>query len=299
MSFLSKKRLGEAFDAAPLARSPRRNLVIVRASDSSLHPHWLVGAAAREWDLHISYFGDRDKPAADGLPGVTWSKDGGKTKWTGYHACLQNRPVDPQRYDFIATPDDDLLMSAADLNRAFAMARRFNLALCQPSLNSRSFYSHGLTIHRSGLLLRYVDVVETMAPIFRQDVFARAEKLFADPDNSWGFEYVVAASLRDQPQSMAILDTVAVLHTRAHGISKMYQHLRESGAGRTMADAEFDYLAKHGVTKYERRALSALRADGSPARNMSWVRRAAYVGRFWNLLYKLLGLRNIAPRPLS
>ena len=35
----------------------RRNLVIVRAGDSSLHPRWLAGAN-RNWDLLVNYFGD-------------------------------------------------------------------------------------------------------------------------------------------------------------------------------------------------------------------------------------------------
>ena len=36
----------------------RRNLVVVRAGDSSLHPGWLAGPGERNFDLVVSYFGD-------------------------------------------------------------------------------------------------------------------------------------------------------------------------------------------------------------------------------------------------
>jgi len=35
----------------------RRNLVIVRAGNSSLHPEWLKGDGARNWDIVVNYFG--------------------------------------------------------------------------------------------------------------------------------------------------------------------------------------------------------------------------------------------------
>lgn len=282
--------------ASPVSASPRRALVILRAGDRSLHPHWLVGAAEREWDLHISYFGDQGAPACAGLPGVTWSQDGGETKWGGVHACLEKNPVNLAQYDYVATPDDDLLLNAGTFNRAFALARQYDLAFCQLSLDPRSFYSHGLTVQRKGLLLRYVDAIETMPPIFRADVFARFVTLLSDPKNSWGLEYVVAAPLRDNPKSMAILDDVPVLHTRAHGTSKMYEHFRAAGGGRSLAETEAEYLAGHGVVKYERSALGAIRADGAEVTDMSWVRKPVFLARVWKAIYKLSGIRNIAPR---
>ena len=36
----------------------RRNLVIVRAGDASLHEQWLAGDGERNWDLIVNYFGD-------------------------------------------------------------------------------------------------------------------------------------------------------------------------------------------------------------------------------------------------
>ena len=36
----------------------RKNLVVVRAGDNSLHPEWLDGSAERNWDLVVNYFGD-------------------------------------------------------------------------------------------------------------------------------------------------------------------------------------------------------------------------------------------------
>ncbi len=89
----------------------RRNLVIVRAGDTSLDPGWLSPTGDRSWDLIVSYFGDdpekfrsRDVIRADAKG----------PKWKGLHAVLAaNFPL-LQRYDFVWLPDADITFRTAD-----------------------------------------------------------------------------------------------------------------------------------------------------------------------------------------
>ena len=84
----------------------KRNLVILRGGDKSLHADWL-GPVGRErsWDMVVSYFGD--DPAMHQRPDVL-RIDGKGPKWLGLHALLTSGQIDWQRYERIWLPDDDL-----------------------------------------------------------------------------------------------------------------------------------------------------------------------------------------------
>jgi hypothetical protein len=76
----------------------RRNLVIVRAGDSSLHPTWLPASGQRNWDLVVSYFGD--DPQKFRIPDVT-RIDGKGPKWIGLHKLLTENIDLVRQYDYI------------------------------------------------------------------------------------------------------------------------------------------------------------------------------------------------------
>src|SRR5262249_51976142 len=143
----------------------RRNLMLLRAGDGSLHTTFFMGSSApRSWDLHISYYGSSaPPPVAD--EDFTWSADGGRTTFNGLAACLEKAPSLLDGYDFVALPDDDLICSRDDWNAGFAMAREYNLPACQLSLHPRSHYGMDYTLQREGLKLRWVTMVEPMACI--------------------------------------------------------------------------------------------------------------------------------------
>jgi hypothetical protein len=82
----------------------RRNLVVVRAGDSSLYPHWLAGDGDRNWNLAVSYFGDDpDLFKTDDATRI----DRKGPKWQGLH--VSKRPEFLTNYDYNLLPDDDLM----------------------------------------------------------------------------------------------------------------------------------------------------------------------------------------------
>src|ERR1700687_413368 len=93
-----------------------KNLVIVRAGDSSLHPQWLTGPENRNWDIVVSYFGN--DPNLYRMPGVTRIDDKGP-KWDGLYNLISMHPQFIADYDYIWLPDDDLEITKSAINLLF------------------------------------------------------------------------------------------------------------------------------------------------------------------------------------
>lgn len=271
----------------------RRNMIVLRAGDDSLHPTWFTDGVARNWDLHISYFGSKGAPAGAETGRFTWSQDGGRSKWAGLNDSLSKNPFNADDYDFIATPDDDLVIATETWNRAFDIAAEYDLAISQLSLDHNSFYSHGITLRRPDLKLRFVNVVEYMPPIFRRDAFKKLVALLPDPQNLWGIEFVMASYFAENPRSMAIIDAAPLLHTRAPGVSAMYKHMRSGG--QSMEAIEQEYLDRHGAKKLARNVIGAIDKDGRDVTDLERVRRPVLKSRLLKEYRRLRRIERISP----
>lgn len=94
----------------------KQHLVVVRAGDNSLHPHWLAGDGDRTWDLIVSYYGDDpDIFKVDDVVRI----DSKGPKWPALYALFSLYPNLSKDYDYIWLPDDDLMATKADINRLF------------------------------------------------------------------------------------------------------------------------------------------------------------------------------------
>ena len=205
--------------------SGRRNLVLVRAGDNSLHPFWLAGADDRNWDLVVNYYGD--DPALFRDPDVMRIDSKGP-KWPALQDLLTQNQDFLTEYDYIWLPDDDLMASKPDINRMFDICRRHHLGVAQPSLTQDSYYSHLLTVHNPQYELRFTNYVEIMAPCFSAQVLRRTIPLLNCNMSGWGLDFVWP-KLVDRPlQDIAIIDAVSVRHTRPIG-GPNYKLLKEKG----------------------------------------------------------------------
>ena len=191
----------------------RRNLVVVRAGKNSLHPGWLSGEQARNWDLVVSlYDPDARFPHPDDV--LVVARRGGK--WDGLHALFANSDV-TSRYDYIWLPDDDIATSASTINAIFDAMRRYHLDVAQPALTRDSYFSHFALMSCPGYLVRYSNFVETMAPCLKSGVLQAILADFEGSMSGFGLDYVWCRLSRDNRFKAAILDDVAVHHTRPVG----------------------------------------------------------------------------------
>jgi hypothetical protein len=251
-------------------------LLIVRAGDRSLHPGWLN--AARDWDLHISYFGDREKPFGELPAGVTLSREKGP-KYIGLKDCLDAHGHFLGDYTHIGLPDDDLACDAMVWNRTFGLLDRVDADLGQPSLLWRSFYSYDITMRRRWLEYRVTDFVEVMAPIFRTDFLRAVLPTFAANRSSWGLDYVWRDIARREGRRLAIVDSASLLHTRALGKGGQYSAANMGGS--TQLGEYQTLLDTYNISDTGRRTLYGVRPDGMVVRNSFLLNRRLLLPRLY------------------
>lgn len=203
----------------------RRNLVIVRAGDTSLHPHWLSAPNGRSWDMIVSYFGDS--------PDMFRSSDvirldAKGPKWKGIHSVLAKNPDLFQNYDYIWLPDDDLECQPTAIEKLFDSMRRYDLLLGQPALTPQSYFSWCITLQNPMTRIRYVNFIETMAPCFHSSLLLKCLPLLEGQIGGWGLDWVWPKFAGPSPDRVAIIDSAAITHTRPFG-GPNYAFFKNSG----------------------------------------------------------------------
>jgi hypothetical protein len=219
----------------------RKNLVIVRAGNSSLHEQWLDGEGDRNWDLIVNYFGDDpERYRQDDMQRI----DSKGPKWPKLYDLIQKLGQDVYCYDLVWLPDDDLSATKAGINSLFDIIEQHALALAQPALTPDSYVSHLITLRNRSFHLRYTNFVEIMAPCFTRDFLKQMLPTFKENLSGWGLDFIWPTRISDWTR-IAIIDAVTVRHTRPVG-GPNYRHL--ASGGKTPPQEMRELLAKYGVT---------------------------------------------------
>lgn len=242
----------------------RKNLVILRAGDASLHRGWIADAN-RDFDLFISYYGKQeglhqlDAEYYEHRPGPKWSCI---ADLMAEHAALI------EQYDAFWFPDDDLAATTETLNRMFALFHGFGLSLAQPALTHDSYYSWDTLLQRPEYVLRHVGFVEVMAPLFDRVALKVCLKTFGESRSGWGLDLIWPKLVgKGRSDAVAILDATPVKHTRPLG-GDLYKNNPELNPQR---DVE-KLLAQYGMES--QRATSKYELHGGIARvQPSWTER--------------------------
>jgi hypothetical protein len=219
----------------------RKNLVIVRAGDSSLHEEWLTGSSDRNWDLIVNYFGDDpQRYRKDGVRRI----DSKGPKWPALHDLIEKYSEAIFDYERIWLPDDDLRATTDGINSLFDIFEKHVLALAQPALTPDSHLGHLITLRNRSFELRFTNFVEIMAPCFSRDFLKQMLPSFNANLTGWGLDFVWPTKIPDWTR-IAIVDAVTVCHTRPVG-GPNYQHL--AAGGKTPQQELQEVLVRYGLT---------------------------------------------------
>ncbi|MFG6413229.1 DUF707 domain-containing protein [Roseateles sp. DC23W] len=192
----------------------RRNLVVLRAGDASLHRGW-IAEPGRDFDLFISYYGQKPDLHKDDADHYEMRRG---PKWSCIGDLLAEHPHLIDRYDAFWFPDDDLAATTETLNRMFGLFHGFGLALAQPALTRDSYYSWNTLLQHPRYVLRHVAFVEVMAPLFDRSSLRACLKTFTESRSGWGLDWVwPELAGRGRRDSIAVLDATPVKHTRPLG----------------------------------------------------------------------------------
>ena len=218
----------------------RKNLVVVRAGRNSLHPMWLEGPAERNWDLIVSVYDPEAHFAQHDDEQMVMQRGG---KWDGLHALFAGSDL-LDRYEYIWLPDDDIAARKEDVNAIFAAMRRYGLEVAQPALARDSYFSHFLVMQCPGFALRYSNFVEIMVPCVTSGLLRQVLEDFRESMSGFGMD-AIWCRLSDEPRyKAAILDAVAVRHTRPVG--KVLRGTMAARGRSPEADRD-DLRARYGV----------------------------------------------------
>ena len=145
-------------------------------------------------------------------------------KYPGIHKMLQSLP----EYDYYWMPDEDIFLTPEGINTLFDMAARYCLDLFQPSVEKSltSFPSWPMFVHQEGPEMIPMPFIEIMCPGFSREGLSMCMETFPKSNSGWGLDIIWAKLL--SYQNMGVINSVAVLHTRApmNG-SNLYGILKE------------------------------------------------------------------------
>lgn len=265
----------------------RKNLVILRAGDASLHRGW-IAEPSRDFDLFISYYGKQpelhkaDAEYYEHRPGPKWSCI---AELLAEHASLI------EQYDAFWFPDDDLAATTETLNRMFALFHGFGLSLAQPALTRDSYYSWDTLLQRPEFVLRHVGFVEVMAPLFDRIALRACLKTFGESRSGWGLDWVWPQLVgKGRHDAIAILDATPVKHTRPLG-GDLYKNNPELDPRRD-ADkllSQYDIPASRYTSKY---LLHSVVRKTAP----SWLERLSLALRRANAMRRMRRQQSKATR---
>lgn len=245
----------------------RRNLVIVRAGDSSIHPQWLnVPGEERNWDLIVSYFGDDP----DKFRGGDWLRiDGKGPKLRGVYDLVHSHEQLIRQYEYVWLSEDDLQCTCRGINRIFDVCRERGLKLAQPSLTRDSYFGHAIVLHSPSFRLRYTTFVEIMAPCMSIETLWRLLPTMNQNVSGWGVDFVWAKMLAGDRLGIAIIDEVQIRHTRPVGGGTLYDPLKQRG------DSPWDeYRAaekRYGIASRRYWIERAVRNSGREVNDGFWL----------------------------
>ena len=217
----------------------RRNLVVLRANEASLHHDWPrdIPETDRSWDLCISWYGDQANLSLVSEREFLANQPQFRKFAAIHQLFFDGSPL--WNYDFIMLPDDDLMLSWKDINQAFDLSREHRLELAQPSLREGSHWGLSFVLQQPNILLRFTSFVESMMPIFSREALAICLPTFPQSLIGWGLDIVWPVMLGTQRTNVAIFDAVSVLHTRPVGASYNGTEADKSGS---------NVVALYGIT---------------------------------------------------
>ena len=207
--------------------SRQRYLVIGRVGSKSLHHAWVEDRqCVRTWDLQLNAYGDKADRIADAdLPTVV---DQG-TKWDSLARHFRAHPELLDHYDYVMLPDDDLLMTASDINRIFEITAAHDFTLAQPAMTMDSFVSYPVLMQCPGFKLRYVNHLECMSPCIKTSYMKKLLPIIEKYVCGWGADHIWAMLMEEPAFKAAVLDEVTMKHTRAFYTGTLYDSFDKQG----------------------------------------------------------------------
>jgi len=148
----------------------RRWCLFTSAGDKNAIRLWLEASEPRRWDLVVAYYGDNDHEFSQisKVSSYAFRTKGGK--FQNLQKLVVQDPRFFDQYSHVWVCDDDIRMSAAQIDEAFTITECFEFWVAQPAFRPEGKNAHPITCHAWPQCdYRIVNFVELGVPIFRRD----------------------------------------------------------------------------------------------------------------------------------
>jgi hypothetical protein len=223
--------------------------------------NWLRGT--RDWDLAISYYGE-DKEKTFPEASFVHRFQGGK--WEGIYEFFKSYPDVIERYEYFWLPDDDILTDSATISELFSLVRQNRFELAQPALTADSYFSHLITVQCSCFFVRRSTLVEIMVPVISRSLLIKVLPYLKSAQSGFGLDFIWNRLTTDPATKVAIVDRVAVCHTRPVSGSSALEMGHQSVSRENEMKA---FMTRWGVSRPDLVVFGGDLANGLPVRSQT------------------------------
>jgi hypothetical protein len=246
-----------------MSAQERRWCLFTSAGDKNAIRFWLDGAPERRWDLVIAYYGDSDQEfsAISQASRHAFRIKGGK--FQNLKKLVEQEPKLLDKYSLIWVCDDDIRMSAAQIDEAFAISEFFEFWIAQPAFLQEGKISHpAVTLFEAkDWDFRLVNFVEMTAPIFRRERLIQFLDVFDGSLTGWGIDYWYMNFFdANEFARFAVIDKVQVINP--HDQEKGGREIRRLEPTVVRKAAWALVKERHGLVEYPAKVFAYCKIAG-------------------------------------
>jgi len=135
------------------------------------------------------------------------------TKYQNFYHYATNYAEELEQYDYVWVADDDMFMSAKDINRMFEMMVEYKIDLGQPSMDINGMHYVHILVNDPEYILRYTNYVECSAPIFTKKSLKKIVHTFADTLTGHSWDNIISHMIYKKGENnVAVFDEIKAHH---------------------------------------------------------------------------------------
>jgi len=143
------------------------------------------------YDIYVIYYGTDETIYQNYKAAAKWIEKRAGSKFQNFHYFYHHYKHIIDTYERFFILDDDIIITASDINTMFELSYRYNLSICAPSFsNKTSIAAHPITIHRPDVLLQYTNFVEVNTPLFSAEAIHNLMRHYDGSLVGAGIDYI-------------------------------------------------------------------------------------------------------------
>jgi hypothetical protein len=201
------------------SENTKKNLVFTSAgNNTNFHNLWCN--KNRNYDVWVVYYGDDQSKYNLYKNKVNFIIKRKGSKFQNFHYVYNKYKEKLDKYDRYFILDDDIIFNTNDINKMFAVSKKYDLWLCGPTFkdDGRGKISHQITKQIPNNFLRYCNFVEVNVPLFNKYGLTQLMKYYDPILIGWGIDYLYIwaltynKSINEYNRKIALVDAVTCIN---------------------------------------------------------------------------------------